>query len=110
VRLQWLTFIYTDSVRHYIRNKEHLSTKAECNMNLFPGSQSPGATCRSLQCVSVEAACGCAPQSIYPVRTMRGNEQIAMTLLRLRHDMVDVQHRLHALEELTRSQVRGRGG
>ncbi|XP_072220327.1 acyl-CoA-binding domain-containing protein 5-B-like isoform X1 [Leuresthes tenuis] len=70
------------------------------------GSQSPGATCRSLQCVSVEAACGCAPQSRYPVRTMRGNEQIAMALLRLRHDMVDVQHRLHALEELTRSQSR----
>ncbi|KAM4551667.1 acyl-CoA-binding domain-containing protein 5-B-like isoform 2-T2 [Odontesthes bonariensis] len=90
--------------------KEGVSA-SKCNSSLSRrgrGSQSPRATCRSLQRVSVDAACGCAPQSRYPVRPMRGNvnEQIAMALLRLRHDMVDVLHRLHALEELTRSQSR----
>uniref|UniRef100_A0A3B5LJE6 ACB domain-containing protein n=1 Tax=Xiphophorus couchianus TaxID=32473 RepID=A0A3B5LJE6_9TELE len=62
---------------------------------------SPGATCIPLRCVSADAACR------HPVVATRGNtnEQIAAALRRLQHNMADVLHRLHALEELTRSQV-----
>lgn len=44
-------------------------------------------------------------------RAARGNvnEQIATALLRLQHDMATVLHRLHALEAVTLSQVKGRG-
>ncbi|KAM9720223.1 acyl-CoA-binding domain-containing protein 5A-like isoform 2-T4 [Menidia menidia] len=72
------------------------------------GSRSPRAACRSLRCVSADATCGRAPRGGHPFPAAREsvNEQIAVALLRLRHDMVDVMHRLQALEQLTRSQSR----
>ncbi|XP_030607036.1 acyl-CoA-binding domain-containing protein 5A-like isoform X2 [Archocentrus centrarchus] len=73
------------------------------------GSQTPRATCSSELCVRVDAACcGMSTCSLRPVSVTRGNinEQIATALLRLQHDMANVLHRLHALEELTKSQSR----
>ncbi|KAM4729066.1 acyl-CoA-binding domain-containing protein 5-B-like isoform 2-T3 [Anableps anableps] len=72
------------------------------------GRGSPRTTCSPLRCVSADAACGCVLQSRHPVTVMRGNtnEQVAAALLRLQHNMADVLHRLHTLEELTRSQLR----
>ncbi|KAM6990657.1 acyl-CoA-binding domain-containing protein 5-B-like isoform 2-T2 [Tautogolabrus adspersus] len=70
--------------------------------------QSPGATCSSQRCVSVDATCCCVSPSRHTVSAARGNvnEQIATALLRLQHDMAAVLHRLHALEALTVSQSR----
>uniref|UniRef100_A0A1A7XUX7 Acyl-Coenzyme A binding domain containing 5b n=1 Tax=Iconisemion striatum TaxID=60296 RepID=A0A1A7XUX7_9TELE len=70
--------------------------------------QSPEITSNPLRCASVDVSCGCLSMSRHPVGVTRGNvkEQIATALLRLQHDMADVLHRLHALEELTRSQSR----
>ncbi|XP_014911427.1 acyl-CoA-binding domain-containing protein 5A-like isoform X3 [Poecilia latipinna] len=72
------------------------------------GRGSPRATCFPLRCASADAACGCVLRSTHPAVATRGNmnEQIAATLQRLQHNMADVLHRLHALEELTRSQSR----
>ncbi|XP_016520377.1 acyl-CoA-binding domain-containing protein 5A-like isoform X2 [Poecilia formosa] len=69
---------------------------------------SPRATCFPLRCASADAACGCVLRSTHPAVATRGNtnEQIAAALQRLQHNMADVLHRLHALEELTRSQSR----
>ncbi|XP_061587305.1 acyl-CoA-binding domain-containing protein 5-B-like isoform X1 [Cololabis saira] len=71
-------------------------------------SLSPGDTCSSSWRVGVGSACGCEPRSTHPARAPGGNinEQIATALLRLQHDMTSVLHRLHTLEELTRSQSR----
>ncbi|XP_041848090.1 acyl-CoA-binding domain-containing protein 5A-like isoform X7 [Melanotaenia boesemani] len=67
------------------------------------GSPSPQSTCSSPRCV--DAAGGGFTQSRHPVK---GNvsEQIAAALLRLQGDMADVLHRLHTLEELSKSQSR----
>ncbi|XP_014859943.1 PREDICTED: acyl-CoA-binding domain-containing protein 5A-like isoform X1 [Poecilia mexicana] len=72
------------------------------------GRGSPRATCFPLRCASADAACGCVLRSRHPAVATRGNtnEQIAAALQRLQHNMADVLHRLHALEELTRSQSR----
>ncbi|XP_013876933.1 acyl-CoA-binding domain-containing protein 5 [Austrofundulus limnaeus] len=71
------------------------------------GSQSPEIICDSLQCVSVDAAC-CVSKDRHPAGVWRANVnmQIAAALLRLQQDMADVLHRLHTLEELTKSQSR----
>ncbi|KAM6918325.1 acyl-CoA-binding domain-containing protein 5A-like [Xenentodon cancila] len=71
-------------------------------------SLSPRDTCNSVWSVGVDAACGCASWSTHPVRATGGDisEQVATALLRLQHDMANVLHRLHTLEELTRSQVK----
>ncbi|XP_037837990.1 acyl-CoA-binding domain-containing protein 5-B-like isoform X6 [Kryptolebias marmoratus] len=71
------------------------------------GSQSPKIICNSLRCTSVDAASGHVSKSrTVGVRRANVNEQIAAALLRLQHDMTDVLHRLHTLEELTKSQSR----
>ncbi|XP_068427436.1 acyl-CoA-binding domain-containing protein 5A-like isoform X1 [Clinocottus analis] len=72
------------------------------------GSQSPGDTCSSHRCASVDAACCCVSQSRRSISPARGNinEQIATALLRLQHDMATVLQRLHSLEALTKSQSR----
>ncbi|KAF7223038.1 acyl-CoA-binding domain-containing protein 5-B isoform X3 [Nothobranchius furzeri] len=72
------------------------------------GSQSPKITSNPLRCVSVGASCSCLSTSRRPVGVTRGNvkEQIATALLGLQRDVADVLHRLHALEERTRSQSR----
>nr|XP_015812998.2 acyl-CoA-binding domain-containing protein 5A isoform X2 [Nothobranchius furzeri] len=72
------------------------------------GSQSPKITSNPLRCVSVGASCSCLSTSRRPVGVTRGNvkEQIATALLGLQCDVADVLHRLHALEERTRSQSR----
>uniref|UniRef100_A0A1A8F654 Acyl-Coenzyme A binding domain containing 5b n=1 Tax=Nothobranchius korthausae TaxID=1143690 RepID=A0A1A8F654_9TELE len=75
------------------------------------GSQSPKITSSPLRCVSVGASCSCLSMSRHPVGVTRGNvkEHIATALLRLRRDVADVLHRLHALEERTRAQVELQG-
>lgn len=75
---------------------------------LVPGPQSSRLTCNSPRCISVDAACSCVTQVRHRVSASRENinEQIATVLLRLQHDMTDVLHRLHMLEQLTRSQVK----
>ncbi|XP_012723866.2 acyl-CoA-binding domain-containing protein 5A [Fundulus heteroclitus] len=72
------------------------------------GCCSPRSTCSPLCGVRADAACGCVPQSRHPATVTTGNtnEQIAAALLRLQHNMANVLHRLHSLEELTRSQSR----
>ncbi|KAM9323013.1 acyl-CoA-binding domain-containing protein 5-like [Pholidichthys leucotaenia] len=58
-------------------------------------------------CPSPRATC-CCGASLHPARASGGNinEQIAAVLLRLQQDMASVLHRLHTLEELTKSQSR----
>ncbi|CAN9503077.1 unnamed protein product [Ophioblennius macclurei] len=72
------------------------------------GSDSPRTACSSLWCVSVDTACCCVSRSRRSAGATSGpvNDQIAMALLRLQHDMDNVLHRLHTLEVLTRSQSR----
>ncbi|XP_032422178.1 acyl-CoA-binding domain-containing protein 5A-like isoform X1 [Xiphophorus hellerii] len=88
--------------------KERAASRKPSSSLSKRGRGSPRATCIPLRCVSADAACDCVLRSRHPVVATRGNtnEQIAAALRRLQHNMADVLHRLHALEELTRSQSR----
>lgn len=104
----WLFILYSSNTPR----KVPLSTPGEsiiCNdaAFIFTGSQSSNIICSSLQCTSVDAAC-CVSKDRHPggVRRANVNMHIAAALLRLQHDMADVLHRLHTLEELTKSQVK----
>ncbi|XP_069020634.1 acyl-CoA-binding domain-containing protein 5A-like isoform X1 [Embiotoca jacksoni] len=92
----------------YLKGGFSASTQNSSLSRRRRGSQSPRAACNSQRCVSVDAACFCVSQSRHPIGVSKGNinEQIAMALLRLQHDMANVLHRLHTLEVLTTSQSR----
>ncbi|XP_038134799.1 acyl-CoA-binding domain-containing protein 5A-like [Cyprinodon tularosa] len=72
------------------------------------GLHSPTTTYSPPRCVSAGGECSCVIRSRHPVTVTRGNadKQIAAALMKLQHNMTNVLHRLHALEELTRSQSR----
>ncbi|CAI5641924.1 acyl-CoA-binding domain-containing protein 5-B isoform X4 [Oreochromis niloticus] len=97
--------VLTGDVKEGISPRKHNSSLSRTGR----GSQTPRATCSAEPCVSVNATCCCvSPSRLHPGSVTRGsiNEQIATALLRLQRDMANVLYRLHALEELTKSQSR----
>ncbi|XP_042084832.1 acyl-CoA-binding domain-containing protein 5-B isoform X4 [Haplochromis burtoni] len=97
--------VLTGDVKEGISPRKHISSLSRTGR----GSQTPRATCSAEPCVSVNATCCCvSPSRLHPGSVTRGsiNEQIATALLRLQCDMANVLYRLHALEELTKSQSR----
>ncbi|XP_012778998.2 acyl-CoA-binding domain-containing protein 5-B isoform X2 [Maylandia zebra] len=97
--------VLTGDVKEGISPRKHNSSLSRTGR----GSQLPRATCSAEPCVSVNATCCCvSPSRLHPGSVTRGsiNEQIATALLRLQCDMANVLYRLHALEELTKSQSR----
>ncbi|XP_013768567.1 acyl-CoA-binding domain-containing protein 5-like isoform X3 [Pundamilia nyererei] len=97
--------VLTGDVKEGISPRKHNSSLSRTG----GGSQLPRATCSAEPCVSVNATCCCvSPSRLHPGSVTRGsiNEQIATALLRLQCDMANVLYRLHALEELTKSQSR----
>ncbi|XP_039878382.1 acyl-CoA-binding domain-containing protein 5-B-like isoform X3 [Simochromis diagramma] len=97
--------VLTGDVKEGISPRKHNSSLSRTRR----GSQTPRATCSAEPCVSVNATCCCVSSSrLHPGSVTRGsiNEQIATALLRLQCDMANVLYRLHALEELTKSQSR----
>lgn len=97
--------VLTGDVKERITPRKHNSSLSRTGR----GSQTPRATCSTEPCVSVNATCCCvSPSRLHPGSVTRGsiNEQIATALLRLQRDMANVLYRLHALEELTKSQSR----
>nr|XP_012778998.1 acyl-CoA-binding domain-containing protein 5-B isoform X3 [Maylandia zebra] len=97
--------VLTGDVKEGISPRKHNSSLSRTGR----GSQLPRATCSAEPCVSVNATCCCVSLSrLHPGSVTRGsiNEQIATALLRLQCDMANVLYRLHALEELTKSQSR----
>lgn len=97
--------VLTGDVKEGISPRKHNSSLSRTGR----GSQTPRATCSAEPCVSVNTTC-CyvSPSRLHPGSVTRGsiNEQIATALLRLQRDMANVLYRLHALEELTKSQSR----
>ncbi|XP_031614776.1 acyl-CoA-binding domain-containing protein 5-B-like isoform X3 [Oreochromis aureus] len=97
--------VLTGDVKEGISPRKHNSSLSRTGR----GSQTPRATCSAEPFVSVNATCCCvSPSRLHPGTVTRGsiNEQIATALLRLQRDMANVLYRLHALEELTKSQSR----
>ncbi|XP_026004750.1 acyl-CoA-binding domain-containing protein 5A-like isoform X1 [Astatotilapia calliptera] len=97
--------VLTGDVKEGISPRKHNSSLSRTGR----GSQLPRATCSAEPCVSVNATCCCvSPSRLHPGSVTRGsiNEQIATAMLRLQCDMANVLYRLHALEELTKSQSR----